>query len=97
MLTVLRRYRWRKLITNQKFVKAVGPGMAFQQAFGDEAEIVATVICGDTYFNENIESASAEVISMIKQRNPDVIIVVLHLTPVVAVACGAVIKLYPKS
>lgn len=25
----------------------VGPGLAFNQAFGDEAEIVATVICGD--------------------------------------------------
>ena len=24
--------------------------IAFQQAFGEEAEIVATVICGDTYF-----------------------------------------------
>lgn len=33
----------------------VGPGMAFNAAFGDQAEIVGTVICGDSYFNENLE------------------------------------------
>lgn len=71
----------------------VGPGMAFQQAFGDEAEIVATVICGDTYFNENIESASAEVISMIKQHNPDVVICGPAFNAGrYGVACGAVAK-----
>jgi len=52
----------------------VGPGVAFNQAFGDEAEIVATVICGDSYFGENIEKASAEVIEMIKPYNPDLFI-----------------------
>lgn len=71
----------------------VGPGMAFQQAFDDEAEIVATVICGDTYFNENIESASAEVISMIKQHNPDVVICGPAFNAGrYGVACGAVAK-----
>ena len=48
----------------------VGPGMAFKQALGDAAEIVATVICGDTYFNENLEEASAEVLEMIKNIPP---------------------------
>ena len=28
----------------------LGPGAAFTQAFGDEAEIVGTVICGDSYY-----------------------------------------------
>lgn len=71
----------------------VGPGMAFQQAFGDEAEIVATVICGDTYFNENIESASAEIISMIKQYKPDVVICGPAFNAGrYGVACGAVAK-----
>lgn len=37
---------------------AVGPGLAFSQAFGDAAEIVGTVICGDTYFNEHAEEAT---------------------------------------
>ena len=52
----------------------VGPGMAFNQAFGDEAEIVATVICGDSYFNENLESAKKTVMDMIKGNNPDLVI-----------------------
>ena len=52
----------------------VGPGLAFSQAFGDEAEIVATVICGDSYFNENVEEAKATVLDMIKSQSPDLVI-----------------------
>ena len=29
----------------------VGPGMALKAALGNEADIIATVICGDSYFN----------------------------------------------
>lgn len=52
----------------------VGPGMAFSQAFGEDAEIVATVICGDSYFNENLDTAKATVLDMIKGQNPDLVI-----------------------
>jgi len=52
----------------------VGPGLAFAPAFGEEAEIVGTVICGDSYFNENLETAKAEVLAMIKAANPDLFI-----------------------
>lgn len=52
----------------------VGPGMAFKQNFGDEAEIVATIICGDSYFNENMEEAKATIIDMVKKYNPDLFI-----------------------
>ncbi len=52
----------------------VGPGMEFNKRFKDEAEIVATVICGDSYFNENLEEATAEVIEMVKKYNPDIFI-----------------------
>ena len=52
----------------------VGPGAAFMAAFGDEAEIVATVICGDSYFNENVEEAKKTVIDMVKKYNPDLFI-----------------------
>jgi len=45
----------------------VGPGMAFAAAFGDEAEIAGTVICGDTYFGENVERATGEVIVLIEK------------------------------
>jgi len=52
----------------------VGPGLAFSKAFGDEAEIVATAICGDSYFGENIESAKAELLEMIKEQKPDIFV-----------------------
>lgn len=52
----------------------VGPGMAFQQAFGDEATIVKTIVCGDSYFNENLEEAKKTVLAMVKEENPDLFI-----------------------
>lgn len=52
----------------------VGPGLAFSQAFGEEAEIIATVICGDSYFNENVDAATEAILTMIKEKNPDGVI-----------------------
>ncbi len=52
----------------------VGPGMAFNMNFKEEAQIVATVICGDSYFGENIKEATQTVLEMIKEQNPDVVI-----------------------
>lgn len=52
----------------------VGPGMALNAGFKGEAEIVATIICGDSYFGENIEEAKAEVLEMVKRYNPDLFI-----------------------
>lgn len=52
----------------------VGPGMAFKGALGAGAEIVATIICGDSYFASNMEKASAEIIEMMKKYRPDAVI-----------------------
>ena len=52
----------------------VGPGSAFQAAFKGEAEIVATIICGDSYFGENESKAKAEIIEMVKGQKPDLFI-----------------------
>lgn len=52
----------------------VGPGMALAAGLGDDYEIVATVICGDSYFGENIESAKEELMCMIKEYNPDLFV-----------------------
>lgn len=52
----------------------IGPGMAINAAFKDEAEIVATVICGDTYFGENTGEAKKQIMEMIKSKNPDLFI-----------------------
>ena len=45
----------------------VGPGMGLNGLLKkDGLEIVATVICGDSYFNENLEEAKAEILDMVK-------------------------------
>ncbi len=54
--------------------EVVGPGMEFNKKFGEDAEIVATIICGDSYFNENVEDAKAEVIEMVKKYKPDLFV-----------------------
>ena len=53
---------------------AVGPGKPLQQALGEEGEIVATVVCGDDYFAENIETTAAKVVELISLYKPDVFI-----------------------
>lgn len=52
----------------------VGPGMALNAGFGDNAEIVGTIICGDSYFNENLEEAKAEILKMVKEAGADMFI-----------------------
>jgi glycine reductase len=52
----------------------VGPGMALNAAFKGEAEIVATVICGDSYFASNMDEATAKILGMIHDYKPDVFI-----------------------
>jgi betaine reductase len=69
----------------------VGPGTAFQKAFGDEIEIVGTVICGDTYFNENLDKATAEVLELIADYQPQLVIAGPAFNAGrYGVACGAV-------
>ena len=54
--------------------EVIGPGVAFANAFKDDAEIIGTIICGDTYYSENIDKASEEILSIIKEFNPDIFI-----------------------
>lgn len=71
----------------------VGPGLAFQQAFGDEAEIVATIVCGDSYFNENLEEAKKTVLNMVKEIKPDLFIAGPAFNAGrYGVACGTIAK-----
>ena len=41
--------------------EVLGPGMALKANFGDNAEIVATIICGDSYFAENMASIKKDI------------------------------------
>lgn len=52
----------------------VGPGTALQSALASDLKIVATVICGDTYFNENLVSAAGEVGDLIESCRPHLVI-----------------------
>ncbi len=71
----------------------VGPGMALKAALGNDADIVATVICGDSYFNENIEEASQEILEMVKKYNPDLFIAGPAFNAGrYGVACGSICK-----
>ncbi len=54
--------------------EVVGPGIELQKRFGEEAEIVATIICGDSYFNENLAEAEAEILDMVKSLNADLFV-----------------------
>ncbi len=49
----------------------VGPGTALAQAMGSDAEIVGTVICGDSYYGENMDEARKAVLDMIAAFKPD--------------------------
>ena len=42
-----------------------------QKKLGDQFEVVAAVVCGDSYYNENEASAKETILGMIKEKNPD--------------------------
>lgn len=69
---------------------AVGPGIPLQQALGEEGEIVATVICGDNYFAENIETVAEKVAESVAPYKPDVFVAGPAFTAGrYGIACGA--------
>ncbi len=71
----------------------VGPGMGLNGLFKGEATIVGTIICGDSYFNENMEEAEAEIIEMVKKFEPDLFIAGPAFNAGrYGVACGAIAK-----
>lgn len=72
----------------------VGPGMGLNGLLSKEGvEIVATVICGDSYFNENTEEAKAEIIDMVKKYSPDLFIAGPAFNAGrYGVACGTIAK-----
>ena len=57
----------------------IGPGMALNAGLGDDYEIVATVICGDNYFGENLDKATDTIIEMVKKYEPDIFDVMVLL------------------
>lgn len=48
--------------------------MQLAKLLGEDAEVVGAVVCGDSYFNENLDAAREEVLNMIKSFEPDMLI-----------------------
>lgn len=71
----------------------VGPGMGLNGLFKGEAQIVNTIICGDSYFNENMDEAKTEIIEMVKKCNADLFIAGPAFNAGrYGVACGSICK-----
>lgn len=49
----------------------VGPGLALNNAWKGEAEIVKTIVCGDSYFAEHEKEAKEQILACVKEINPD--------------------------
>lgn len=45
-----------------------------QGRLGEDFEVVATIVCGDSYFNENLEKVQKELLEMIKAQEPNLFI-----------------------
>jgi len=52
----------------------VGPGRAIQSALGPHGAVISTMVCGDSYFNEQIDSAAEAVRAWLGAQPPDVAI-----------------------
>ncbi len=71
----------------------VGPGAAINGALGEDAEIVNTIICGDTYFGENIDEVTAFIKEKLGEIKPDLVIAGPAFNAGrYGIACGGVAK-----
>src|SRR5262249_1660436 len=51
----------------------VGPGQVLQRCLGDEAEVVATVSCGDNFFSEHEDEAVGSIVELIRGYGADLL------------------------
>src|SRR4030095_1728672 len=69
----------------------VGPGRALQQALGENGDVVATIFCGDNYFAENQDTVVEELLRVLVERKPDLLIAgPAFESGRYGIACGAV-------
>jgi betaine reductase len=75
----------------------VGPGRAIQNALAERGQVVATAVCGDNYFAENIPKATDEIVRLISQFRPDLVIAgPAFEAGRYGIACGAVCRAVQK-
>jgi betaine reductase len=71
----------------------IGPGRGLQDALATRGKIVATVVCGDNYFAEEIEGAAEEITQLIKPYEADIVIAGPAFDAGrYGIACGALCK-----
>ena len=71
----------------------IGPGQALAAGLGEDYKIVATVICGDNYFGENLDEATDTIIDMVKKYEPDMFVAGPAFNAGrYGVACGTICK-----
>jgi glycine reductase len=49
----------------------IGPGILFQQLFGDRGEIAASIVCGDNFAAQSLEETGQKVAAMAAEHTPD--------------------------
>ena len=54
--------------------KAVGPAMGFERSLGQDAKVVGTIICGDNFFNENLDESLKFIKEVMDKVNPDIVV-----------------------
>src|SRR5919198_3227969 len=52
----------------------VGSGRPLQQILKDDGTVVATLVCGDNYLNDERDAALAAIVTMLPELKPDVLI-----------------------
>ena len=73
--------------------KVVGPGQALKAGLGEDFEIVATVVCGDNYFGENLDKATDTIVEMVRKYEPDIFVAGPAFNAGrYGVACGTICK-----
>lgn len=61
----------------EAIAKPLGPGLEMERLLkerGEDAQVVGTVICGDSYYGEHMEEAQAECLKLIESFKPDILI-----------------------
>jgi len=54
--------------------KTIGPALGFSDLIKENGDVVATIICGDNYFNERKADALEKIANAIKKYSPDIFV-----------------------
>jgi len=69
----------------------IGPGLALQQALAERGDVVATIFCGDNYFAEREDEATDELLRLLVDLKPDLLVAgPAFESGRYGVACGAI-------